>query len=133
MEERFGRAVILGCACVINSRLTVEQYEQFRRYHPEALKLVDEDDRVLFSVDLDDGPGHIRQEEACFSRTRTPDGKATITVVIDPEIEDKAETVRDRFAAALLHLDELEEHLLEKVGELEEEVKKVEGMISHIG
>ncbi len=133
MEERFGRAVILGCACVIISRLTVERYEQFRRYHPEALKLVDEDDNVLFSVDLDDGPGHIEPESACFSRTKTPDGMATITVVIDPEIEDKAEAIRDRFASALLHLDELEEHLLEKIGELEEEVRKVEEMISHIG
>ena len=130
MDRKFNRAVILGCACVITSRLTCEQYEMYSRYHPEALKMADEDGNVIFTVEIDqDGPGSILPDKACFSRTKTPDGKATITVVIDPEIEEKVKVITERFGSALLHLEELEEHLLEKAGELEEEVRKVEGMV----
>ncbi len=133
MEEIFNRAIVMGCACVIFSKLTCEQYEMYRQYHPEALKLINEDDQVNFSVDLEDGPGHIETDATVFSRTRTPDGKATITVVIDPEEDNKAELIKKHFGAALLRLDELEEQLLLNLPGLKEEAQKVEDMISRIG
>ena len=131
MEKVFNRATIMGCACVITSGLTVEQIEDFRKYLPEALKLTDEmSGEGVFSIDLDDGPGCITEEKAVFIRTRTPDGKATITVVLDPEIEDKRETVRDKIGASLVALNRLEEQLLGKLDELGETVRRMDNMIT---
>ena len=121
----------MGCACVITSGLTVEQLDSFVKYHPEALKMWDEDrNELLFSVGLEDGPGHITEHEAVFSRTKVPGGKATITIVIDPEVEDKAKCIRERLGKGLLRLDEVEEHLAGMSGNLEEEIRKIDGMIS---
>ena len=130
MENVFRRAVVMGCACVITSRMTVEQIEKYVVYHPEALCLVDEDDKTVFEVALEDGPGHIEAHKAGYSRTKTPDGRATITVVIDPEAEDKSALVLKHFGKALMHLEELEDQLLKRAGELEEEVSSIKALIS---
>lgn len=133
MEKTSGRAVVMGCACVITSKLTCEQIENFRRYHPEALVMRGEDSsEVVFTMDIDDGPGSISREKAVYSRTKTPDGKATITVILDPEIEDKVETVRDKLGPALLLLEELERQMLEMVEPIQEEIAKLDGMISQL-
>ncbi len=131
MEKDFRRAVVVGCACVVFSRLTIEELKNYKNYHPEALKMVDEDDKskVVFTIDIDEGPGHIFQDEAVFGDAETPDGHATITVLIDPAAEDKPGLIREKFGIALLRLEELEEQLISRMDDLNEEVQKIDGMI----
>ena len=129
MENEFRRAVVMGCACVITSRLTVEEIQNFKHYHPEALTMVDENDKAVFSIDINENPGSLEDRKAVYSTTKTPDGKATITIVLDPDAEDKVELVRKHLGAALLRLEELEDSLLTKIGDLNEEVRKVDEMI----
>ncbi len=104
----------MDCAYVITSSLTVEQLENFRRYRPEALELTDEmTGNVVFSEDIGEGPGSIRDGKATFSRTKTAEGKATITLLLDPEVEDKAGLIREKVGSSLMALEKLEARLLE--------------------
>ena len=118
------RALIMGCACVIRSRLTPEQIEKFCIYHPEALELKDEDGEVLFSIDVGDGGGCLTQEGALFSRVTTADGKATITILTDPECENRREAVLGTVGPGLALLDVLEDRLLAMLPDLEQEAEK---------
>ena len=133
MEKMTKRATIMGCACVITSKLTVEQIEDFRKYLPDALKLMDEAcGKEEFSIELDDGPGSIVDGKATYSRTKTPDRMATITLLLDPEIEDKAEMVRTRIGASLIALDRLEARLLDQLGELADTMHQMDEMIGQL-
>ena len=133
MEKMTKRVIVMGCACVITSFLTVEQIENFRKYLPEALKLTDETSgNEVCSIELDDGPGSIVDGKVTFSRTRTPDGMASITLLLDPEIEDKAEMVKTRIGASLIGLDRLETLLLERLKELESTMCRMDEMICQL-
>ena len=110
------KAVVMGCVCVVVSSLTPEEMKRFACYYPEAMTLKG----MNFSLRLDDGPGSLSEEEARFSRTTTADGKATITILLDPDVEDKAAFVRERIGSALLKLDMLEKQMVGMKEELEE-------------
>ena len=129
MENEFRRAIVMGCACVITSRLTVKQIENFKRYMPEMLVMVDEEGKSVFTIDISHEAGCLEDDKAVYSSTKTPDGKATITVVIDPDAEDKVELVKKHFGVALLRLEEIEKGLLSCLDNLNEEIQKVDGMI----
>lgn len=130
MENDFRRAVVMGCACVVTSRLTVEQIENFKYYMPEMLTMVDEDGKPVFTVDIGDEPGCLEENKAVYSNTKTPDGKATITILIDPDEEDKPGVIRKYFGVALLRLEEFEQRMLSNLDDLSEVIRKVDGLIS---
>ena len=130
MENEFRRAVVMGCACVITSRLTVEQIENFKRYMPETLIMVDEEGKAVFTVDIGDAAGSLEENKAVYSNTKAPDGKATITIVIDPDAEDKPGLIKKHFGAALLRLEEIEQVMLSNMDDLNDVIKKIDGLIS---
>ena len=132
MTAAGARALIAGCACIIRSKLTPEEIEKFSIYHPEALKMADEDGNVIFTLDVDEGPGCMTREGAVFSRATTSDGKATITILIDPECEDRKGKVLEAVGPGFSLLDELEEHLLAMLPELEKEAEKAWDFIDQL-
>lgn len=130
MEKEMTRATLLGCACVVTSRLTVEQLEKYSKYHPESLRLTEEGSgKVLYEISLDDGPGWVYKENAAYSRTQTPDGKATITIVIDPAVKDKVEKLRSHIGRPMLYINEIENRLLEKAADLDVELQEIDAAI----
>lgn len=130
MEKILNRVTILGCACVIISALTVEEIDSFRKYLPEALNLTDETgEKVVYSLEIDNGPGCMMPEKAVFSRVKAQDGLATITILLDPEAEDKGTLVRNQLGASLLLLNALEEQLLSRTEELVEKIQIVDQLI----
>ncbi len=118
--------VIMGCACVIISSLTPEQIERTERLAPEALMLDG------YSIGLDDGPGAVGDDGALFSRTKSADGKATITLLVDPEIEDKAARVQNKIGPMLLKIEALEKQILEQEGDLLKKEKEIQSMINQM-
>ena len=70
--------------------------------------------------------------KAIYSRTKTPDGMATITVLVDPGVEDKAGTIRSRMGSSLIALDRLEGILLERLEELHDAMRQVDEMVGHL-
>ncbi|MCR5566403.1 MAG: hypothetical protein K6F61_06095 [Clostridiales bacterium] len=128
--NEFNRVLVAGCACVITSLLTYEEIERYKRYHPEALTMLDDDGQDVFAIDTTDGPGCLLKDRAEYSCMKSADGKATITILLMPDIDDKEAAIREKICPCLPHLDELERQLLEKLGMLEEEENKAFGMVT---
>jgi len=130
-ENKKMKVIIAGCACVVFSELTPEEIERFKRYRPDALTMCDESNpENTFTMDIDDGPGKLEDSTAVFSRTKSAEGKATITVLLDPEEEDKLSMVRENLGLGLIRLRELEAALLNRRDELADAEKKVNEMLT---
>ena len=127
------RALLMGCACVVKSMLTPEEIEKFCIYHPEALVMKNEAGEEVFKIDLDgEIPGCITKEAAVFSKVKTVDGKATITVIIDPECEDRKTALLETVGPGLRVLDEMERQLVKMLPDLAEEEKKAWEMFAQL-
>ncbi len=126
------KAVVMGCACVIFSSLTPDEIRSFKNLHPEALKVNDEENGVTFTIDVDDSPGHITDEGATFSNVTSAAGKATITVLLDPEIGDPVTAVKEKIGGPLMRLIKQEEHLMELLPKLEDEEKAISQHITQL-
>ncbi|MBR1711001.1 MAG: hypothetical protein IJ719_19585 [Clostridia bacterium] len=126
------KAVVMGCACVIFSSLTPDEIRTFKNLHPEALKMTDEEKNVIFSIGIDDGPGHISEEAAVFSSVTSADGKATITVLLDPSVENPVTLVEEKIGCPLMHLIEQEEKLMELLPKLSDEKKAISQHITQL-
>lgn len=125
MNMTGARALLMGCACVVKSLLTPEQIEKYCIYDPEALVKKNEAGEVVFRIDLNgELPGSITPEGAVFSKVKTTDGKATITVIIDPECEDRKAALMETVGPGLRRLEEMEPKLLAKLPDLAEKEKQ---------
>ncbi len=118
------KAIVMGCACVVISSLTPEEIDRFIKYDPESMVLK-KDEGAVFSIQLDDGPGSLVEDCATYGKTKSADGKATITILLDPEAEDKVGMVQEKLGPALLKLDELESQIIGKKDQLLEKEKAV--------
>lgn len=125
------KALVAGCACVVFSVLTPEEIDRFKQYQPEALKLIDEKNpEDVFTLDIDDGPGHLGETEAVYSRAKSANGNATITILLDPEEENKLEMVQEKIGRKLIKLQKLEEKLTECVDDIAEVENRANSLIS---
>ena len=125
------KAVVMGCACVVVSSLTPDEIDRFNRYDPDALVLK-KDGEPVFSIRMDDGPGTLLEDAANYSRTTSADGKATITILLDPDAEDKAALVQKDVGASLLKLDELEKQIVGMTEHLQEMEEAAGALISQM-
>ena len=89
------RIIVLGAACIVISSLSPDDVRRFRDYHPETLQLrSDESGEVIFSLDMDEeGPGSLNDDHAVYSRIPFAGGKATMTILLDPSVEDRLKLV----------------------------------------
>ena len=133
MEQEFSNAKVMGCACVITSGFTAEEIANFRNYLPDALCLKDEKDHDIFRIGLDDdgNPGSIHQDHILFCKEKVPEGKATVTLIVDPSIEDKVGLIRERMGLALIRLESLEKQMRENMSRMQENMRKAEELVSH--
>ncbi len=113
------KARIIGCACIIFSAFTPDELRDFQRYLPDALTRRDENGEPVFAIALDEkSPGSLTKYGAVFSRKTTSHGNATITILIDPEIDDMEESVRDSIGSAIISLVDMEEYLMTRMSDL---------------
>jgi len=116
------KAIVMGCACLVVSSMTPEEIERFELFNPTAI-ILEKENGKSFSIQLDEGPGSLTNDCASFSRTTTADGKATITILLDPDADDKLALVQKQIGPSLLKLNELEEQMMvqkEKLQEMED-------------
>ncbi len=129
-KDNGAQAIVVGSSCVIRSTLKPDQIKKIKKIHPEALCMYDENDEMVFRLDIDETtPGSINQYGAVFGNATDPDGNATITIVIDPSFEDPAEAVYDQLGRALLYLKDMEEQIAEMIPEMSEEEQNIRSMI----
>lgn len=129
-KDNGAQAIVVGSSCVIKSTLTPADIKRIKKFHPEALVMEDEDGDPVFAIDIDEtGPGSINENGACFGNAVSTDGKATITVVIEPTVENPIDLVYERLGRALLCLKDMEEQLAETIPDLETEEREIRSMI----
>ena len=126
------KAVIIGSACVVFSSLSPDEIRRFKAYHPEALQLHDDEtDEVIFTLDIDEeSPGSLTPDGAVFSKAVSADGKATITILLDPSVDDRMALAEKNLGRALLQLIDMEKQLVENLPDLEEEKEEFLSNIS---
>lgn len=127
------QATILGSSCVIKTALAPDDIKRVKKFHPEALVMDDEDGDPVFAIDIDEeGPGSINEYGARFGNSVSSDGKATITVLLDPTAEDTESLVYEQIGSALRYLKEMEEHVVSILPELEAEEQETRSMITRL-
>lgn len=117
-----------GASAVLVSDVDLEDWKRVEKYAPEALKIVDEDSGdTLFKVGTSVGGGSLNEYGVSFG-CYTNNGKATVTILLDCCVEDKAKVVKEEFGTALLDLNEIEKELptiLKEIAEKEAEIDKL--------
>ena len=132
-KDNGAQATVVGSSCVVKSTLTPADIKRVKKFHPEALMMDDEDGVPVFAIDIDeDTPGEINNNGACFGNATSSDGKATITIVIDPTAEDPAELVYEKLGRALMYLKEMEKHIAEVLPDMDTEEREIRSMITRL-
>ena len=126
--DNAAQIVIAGASAVLTSSVKRSDWERIAKLSPESLAMEEEDsDEVVFRVGLDDGPGSANEYGVMFGSATNQEGKATVTILLDPEAEDKVELVRENVGQAILYLNELEKavpEILENVDKMEKEINE---------
>ena len=132
-KDNGAQAVIAGASCIIKSRLTPDEIKRVKKLHPEAMTMVDEEGKPVFAIDInDETPGSINNFGACFGAATSSDGKATITVNVQPDVENMEDFVYEKIGKALSCLSELEDGIVEAMPQMDEEERAVRAMITRI-
>lgn len=131
-KDSGAQAVIAGSSCIVKSDLTPAEIKKVKKMHPEALVLYD-GENPIFAIDIDETqPGSINSVGACFGNAASVDGKATVTILISPDIEDPVKEVEEQLGRPLMMLKNLERNLREILPELENEERELRSMIVRI-
>ena len=129
-KDNGAQAIVVGSSCVVKSTLTPDDIKRIKKFHPEALVMEDEGGEPVFAIDIDETmPGSINNNGACFGSATSSDGKATITVVLDPATENTEDLVYERLGRALMYLKDMEEQLAEVIPDLDTEEREIRSMI----
>ena len=124
MESK-ARIYITGAAAVLVSGVKLEDWKKADKYAPESLKIVNDKGDPVFRIVVDEGGGTVNEYGICWGSYTSEDGYATVTVLLDDDIEDKKAAVMDIMGSAILDLTEIEKgmfKILEEIREKETEI-----------
>ena len=117
-----------GAAAILVSDVKLDDWKRVEKYAPEALKIVDEEGDVVFKVMTCCCTGSVNENGVCFGSYTNEGGLATVTVLLDDEIEDRYAAVKDVAGQAILDLNEIEKdipQILKDIDEKEAEINKL--------
>ena len=119
---------ISGASAVLVSDVALEDWKRVEKYAPEMMKIVDEDGDAVFKVQTCCGGGSVNEYGVCFGTHTNDGGKATVTVLLSSDVEDKTQAVKDIMGSALLDLNTIEKEIpdmLKEIAEKEAEIDKL--------
>ena len=120
---------ISGASAVLVSDVALSDWERVEKFNPEEMVILDEEKEPIFKVKVaSEGPGSVNEYGVTFGAYTNEGGKATVTVLLDEEIDDKREAVREIMGTALLTLNEIEQKipdLLEKIAQKEAKIDEL--------
>lgn len=128
--DNAAKVIISGASAVVESDITLSDWEKVAKYAPEMLKIVDEDGDTLFRVMSGSGAGSINEYGVCFGEHTNEGGKATVTLLFDTEVEDKVQAFKDIAGSALLDLTEIEKEIPDVLVDIAEKEAKIDELIS---
>jgi len=118
---------ISGGSAVLVSGVALDDWKKIEKYAPEALKLY-EDEELVFKVKTSCGGGSVNEFGICWGSYTNDGGKATVTVLLDEEVEDKVAAVKEIMGSALLDLNQIEKDVpdvLKQIADKEAEIDKL--------
>ena len=130
--ENTAKIYIMGAAAVIVSGVKLEDWKLVEKYAPAALNIVDEAGEPDYKVMTAGGPGSMNKYGVVWGSYLSVEGNATVTILLDDEVENKKEAVMDVVGSALLDVIEIEKEIPGIVEEIHENLKKVDSYISQI-
>lgn len=126
--DNAAKVEISGASAVLVSEVKLDDWKRVEKYAPDMMKIVDEDGDPVFKVKTSDGSGSVNEYGVCFGSYTNEGGLATVTVLLDDDIEDKLVAVKEIMGSALLDLNEIEKEIpnvLKDITEKEAEIDKL--------
>lgn len=117
-----------GAAAILTSSVKLDDWKRVEKFAPEALKIVDEEGATVFKVMTYGGTGSANENGVVFGSYTNSEGFATVTILLDEEVEDKVTALKEVVGQALLDLTEIEKDIptiLKDIDEKEAEIDKL--------
>ncbi len=130
--ENTAKIYIMGAAVVIVSGVKLADWKLVEKHAPEALIIVDESGEPIFKAMTAGGSGSMNKYGVVWSSYLSEEGNATVTILLDDEVENKKEAVMDVVGSALLDVIEMEKKIPGIVEEIHEKLKKIDSCITQI-
>ena len=130
--ENTARIHIMGAAAVLVSTVSLEDWKLVEKYAPEMLVVVDEQGEPAFKVATVSGSGSVNKYGVCWGAYVSDEGMASVTVLLDDEIEDKREAVSDIMGSALLELIDIEKEIPGVIEGIREKQERINALIDSI-
>lgn len=122
---------VIGDACVITSTATMEGIKKLEKHCPDALKIYDENDNVVFKVSSTTGEGSVSKYGISFNSTsRTEGGFATVTLNIADVDGDIKDYIADKYGIAITRLTELEDSMDDAISEVDRNIAAIKANIT---
>lgn len=109
------RVFIMGAAAVIVSGVKLEDWKRMERYAPDTLTIHDMDGDPIFRVEYGPGPGYLTEHGIQWGSYTTEEGNATVTLILDEDVDDKREAVQCVAGSAFEYLAKIEQVILEEM------------------
>lgn len=123
--EKQAKIYILGAAAVLVSGVKLEDWKKVEKFFPEALKIVDEDHDTVFNVRTSRGGGSVSEYGVIWGSYTSSEGYATVTVLLDEDVDNKQEAVTGVMGSALLDLMEIEKDMPDLLAEIKEKEAQI--------
>lgn len=117
---------IVGDVFVLTSGIKKSDFDLIKKYHSEALTLVDEEGNDVFSIDYFAGNGSVSKFGITFGgTTRDEDAYLTVTKSIPAGVADAKAFVADEVGCAIANLKDLEDALPDIAKHISDERKEL--------
>ena len=101
---------IIGAAAVLVSGVKLDDWKLVEKFAPEALNFIDEDSgEIAFRITCRSGMGSVNQYGVCWGSHTSDEGYATVTLLLDEDVEDKQEAVMEVIGPAMMYLEVIED------------------------
>ncbi len=130
--DNMAKIYILGAAVVLVSGVKLEDWKLVEKYAPDALKIVNEKGEPVFRVMTDGGTGSINHYGIVWGSYTSEEGNATVTALLDEDVEDKKAAVMDVAGSALMDLVRIENSIPGIMEEIREKTRKIESLIDRV-
>lgn len=130
--EKEAKIYILGAAAVLVSGVKLKDWELVEKYASDHLKITDECGEISFFIQTASGGGSVTKEGVSWGSYTSAEGNATVTVLLDEDVENKKEAVMDIMGRALLRLLDIEKTLPEILEQIRTDETKIGGQIIEV-
>lgn len=121
--------VVTGDAFVVKSGVKLEDWKKVLKYDPKFGLYDEEGKKLLFAAAIKNSMGSMNDYGAEFSSRPDQDGNAMLTMLSDPDAEDKVQLATDTLGVGLLRLNQLEELVAAKIEEANAKAQKIRDSI----